>query len=122
MSDDAVYYRKEWMDDGQWECAKMFAQVRGGFHHVGGEFKSFGRGICVNEPYGGWATYDFSDLTRLVVFAHDDMIRVEIQPSGPRMLKFCLWKRHVREGKMNERHPTLKDAAMEIRSMRAGQI
>jgi hypothetical protein len=110
--------RKEWMTDDQWECVKMFASIMGGFHHVGGKFRALHAGVCINEPYGSWATFDFSDLTRIVVFAHDDMIRVEIRPSGPRMLKFCLWKRHTRDGEMHKRHPTLEDAAATIRGRR----
>ena len=115
MSDDANYHRKDWMSDDQWECALMFVKVRGGFHHLSGEFKNIGSGIEIHEMYRSWATYDFSDLTRLVVRSHDQMIRTEIQPSRPRMLKFMLWKRHSREGGMSERHPTIEDAIKFIR-------
>jgi hypothetical protein len=121
MDDDDKCYRLKWMSDDQWECAKMFARIRGGFHHVGGDFSKFGHGVCVNEPYGNWATFDFSDLTRLVVFAHDDMIRVEVKPSVSGRLKFCMWKRHTRVGEMFERHPTLEDAAATIRNQRLDQ-
>lgn len=106
---DIRYYRQAWMNDDQWECAKMFADVVGGFHHVNGIFKPFGGGISIH-CCGGWATFDNSRLTGLVVGAHDRMIRVEIRPSGPRRVGFALWKRHVREGSMYERHPTIEDA------------
>ncbi len=109
------FYRKDWMTDDQWECAQMFAHLRGGFHHVGGEFQEFNRGVQINEPYGHWATYDFSDLTRLVVLSHDRMIRSEIRPSGPGRIKFILWKRHKREGRSYERHPTIEEAIIHIR-------
>jgi hypothetical protein len=104
------YYRKPWMSDDQWECACMFADVVGGFHHVNAEFKPFGCGIRVSSSHGRWATYDFSALTRIVILAHDRMIRVEVAPSGPRMIAFNMWKRHKREGGMSERHPTIEDA------------
>lgn len=108
--DLAKYYRKPWMSDDQWECAKMFADVVGGFHHVCGEFKEFGYGIKVHHYGGGFATFDYSRLTGLVVLAHDRMIRVEVIPSGPGRIGFGLWKRHSREGRMSERHPTIEDA------------
>ena len=103
-------YRKEWMTDDQWECAQMFADVVGGFHHVTGTFRPWGEGIKVSDYSGRWATFDFDRLTCLVVFAHDRMIRVSLEPSGPRMVGFTLFKRHTREGSMFERHPTIEDA------------
>jgi hypothetical protein len=116
MEDDADFYRHEWMSDDQWECVKLHAQIRGGFHHVGAKFKPFGSGVSVKEPYGNYATFDYSDLTRLVVLAHDRMIRVEVRPGGKSALKFCMWKRHMREGAMHERHPTIEDATASIRA------
>lgn len=102
--------RQDWMTDDQWECAKMFADVVGGFHHVRGKIKRHGSGIKVSDYGSRWATYDFNALTRLVVLAHDRMIRAEVVPSGPRMIGFALWKRHSRNGMMHERHPTMEDA------------
>jgi hypothetical protein len=107
---DTKYYRKHWMTDDQWACAQMFASVVGGFHHVGGEFKPCGYGIEVSAWASGWATFDYSKLTGLVVRAHDEMVRVEVRPSGPRRIKFAMWKRHSRTGSMSERHPTIEDA------------
>lgn len=112
MSDQELekYYREPWMTLDQWECALMFADVVGGFHHVRGKFKPHGSGIKINCYSSGWATFDFDRLTRIVMLAHDRMIRVEVVPSGPRMIGFNLWKRHEREGSMSERHPTLEQA------------
>lgn len=115
LDDDSVYYRADWMTDDQWECAQMFADVVGGFHHLQGTFKPAGAGIRINTYAGGWATWDFNRLTRLVVLAHDRMIRVEVNPSGPRLIQFALWKRHTREGGMAVRHPTMEDAIAMIR-------
>lgn len=111
MADDLEkYYRAEWMTDDQWSCAQMFADVVGGFHHVCGKFKPFGSGISINTSSGGFATWDYSRLTGLVVLAHDRMVRVELRPSGPNMIGFALWQRKTREGKMSERHPTIEAA------------
>lgn len=46
---------------------------------------------------------------------HYRMIRFEIAPSGPGMLKLFFHKRHKREGRMYERHPTLEDHVTAIR-------
>jgi hypothetical protein len=108
--DDLRYYRKPWMTDDQWACAKMFASVVGGFHHVCGEFKPCGHGIKLHCSSGGWASFDYSRLTGLVVRAHDEMVRVELIPSGPGRIGFAMWKRHTREGGISARHPTIEDA------------
>lgn len=107
---DLRCYRKDWMTNDQWECAKMFARVVGGFHHVTGSFKPHGEGVKVSAYASQWATFDFDGLTRLVLAAHDEMIRASVVPSGPRMIGFEMWKRHTREGYMSERHPTIEQA------------
>lgn len=103
-------YRQSWMTDDQWECAQMFADVVGGFHHVTGKFQPFGDGIKVSAYPSRWATFDFDGLTRLVLLAHDRMIRVAVVPSGPGRLGFEMWKRHTRDGVVSERHPTIEQA------------
>ena len=112
-------YRKDWMSDDQWECYEMLADLFRGFHHITGKLHEFSSGIALNTTNSNmFATYDFDGLTRAVVMAHDRMIRFEIAPSGPGMLKLVLFKRHKREGDlMRERHPTLEDAAALIRKV-----
>ena len=118
--DEAQYYRADWMSDDQWECALFLADPFRGFHHVLGDIKPFSTGIKINSRNGNWAaSYDFDGLTRAVVMAHDRMIRFEIRPSGPGMLQLCLWKRHTRDGRMHERHPSLEDAVATIRKAAA---
>jgi hypothetical protein len=116
VSDQADYYREKWMNDEQWECALMLADLMRGFHHIGGKIKAAGKsGIECNQPYGHWATYDFDGLTRAVIMAHDRCIRFEIQPSGPGRLRLFFHKRQKREGSMYERHPTLEQAIEHLR-------
>jgi hypothetical protein len=103
-------YRQDWMTDDQWKCTQMFADVVGGFHHVAGTFKPFGDGIKISAYPSRFATFDFDGLTRIVLLAHDRMIRVALAPSGPRMIGFEMWKRHTREGRYSERHPTIEQA------------
>ena len=117
MTDGEQHYRKDWMSDDQWECAIFLADLFRGFHHVNGTIKPSGRGIEANVFNGNWAaTYDYDGLTRAVIMAHDRMIRFEISGrTGPNMLKLFLHKRHCREGKMHERHPTLEQAIARCR-------
>ena len=103
-------YRKPWMSDDQWECYQLLADLYLGFHHVHGALHEWGDGIKFNTYITRLATFDFDGLTRLVLLAHDRMIRVEVIPSGPRMIGLTLHKRHKRDGSMYERHPTIETA------------
>lgn len=71
--------------------------------------------LKVNVRTGGFATWDFDQLTRLVIGAHDDCIRMLISPSGPGMLCLSFWPREDREGKMAKRHPTIEEAIASYR-------
>lgn len=59
--------------------------------------------------YQSLATWDFQELTRLVLLCHDARIRGEIQPCGPRHLRICLHER-VATGDISRRHPSLANA------------
>lgn len=65
--------------------------------------------------YGDIATFDFNDLTALVVYAHDEMIRVNIWGCGPRYMKMQFHQRHKREGGISERYPTIEDHIASLR-------
>lgn len=100
---------KEWMSDDQYECACLYADIVGGFHHIYGRFKPWGEGITINVP-GTWASFDFNQLTKIVILGHDRMIRVCIRACNPQYFKLELFKRHKREGLISERHPTIEEA------------
>jgi hypothetical protein len=63
----------------------------------------------------GLATWDFNRLTRLVIGAHDECIRLEISPRSFRYLSIEMWPRAGREGGMAERHPTIEQAIASYR-------
>jgi len=89
-----------------------------GIHHCG-KIKKYDEGT-VNEmwetnKYGGMTTYDFDELTRLVIAAHDECVRVEISHSGPGLVKIRLWARDNRDGKYYEKHPTIEEAIKAFR-------
>jgi hypothetical protein len=115
MTADEQYHHAPWMTDDQWHCAQMWSRVMHGFHHCG-DFKPFGRGICVSEPGGYFATTDFDYLSRVVFLAHDWCVRVELAASSPGRVKFALHRRHKREGSMSARHPALEQAVAEFRT------
>ncbi len=97
------------------EATKFFAQFYNGEHHIPGyEPKPTGFGWFVNHDRGSLATYDFNELTRFVVMAHDQCIRVEINGVSKNVLRISIWKRG-REGGMSERHIDLETAITQIR-------
>ena len=59
--------------------------------------------------YGDLSTFDFDNLTALVVFAHDEMIRVSIQGCGPGYMKMQFHQRTKRTGSISQRYPTIED-------------
>lgn len=109
------YYK--WANEDQLDCLVMHSDIMGGFHHSCGEIRPCGdSGIVINEQWAPYfATFDYNSLTKAVVLAHDRMIRFQISPSGPRMLKFTYHKRNTREGDIAKRHPTIEDAIIDVR-------
>lgn len=64
------------------------------------------------------ATFDGAGLTRLVIGAHEECIRVEIEPVNFKYLSICMWPRQGREGEMWFRHPTIEQAVESYRGRR----
>jgi len=94
----------------QEEAELFFSAFYLGKHHLPKSgLKPFGGGWCVNHP-SDLSTFDGDGLTRLVFLAHDMCFRASVQPSGPRRVKICIWKRDGRSGRMCQRHPTLNQA------------
>lgn len=125
--EDEKYHKQEWMDDAQWECACMLADLRGGFHHVNETIRRCGKGIEVNLRVN-FATYDGNLLTRLVFMAHDRSIRADLGPSGPGMVKLTLHKRPKRIRSNNplreswERHPRIEEALADYRECYGSKV
>lgn len=92
----------------------VLAFAYGGLHHVPGKIREKAGGLYFEvNIFGGLATYDFNELTRLVVACHEHCVRMEITNSGPGMIKLMFHDRK-REGRMYERHPTLRKALEEM--------
>lgn len=109
--------RFPWATDAQWECLRMLADLVNGFHHLFGKITGDGRKDqirCVLEAHNCLATYDYRDLTRLVVMAHDRCIRAEIQPARGNAITVILTKCN-RDGDRSKWHPALEENIAKIR-------
>lgn len=78
----------------------------------------YGNGVSFVLGYQpSLATYDFDQLTRLVIGAHEECIRIEVEPHGFGYLRINMWPRKTRTGSMSERHPTIEDAVASYRGV-----
>lgn len=62
------------------------------------------------------STWDFDTLSRLVIAAHEECIRISIEGAPGSKLKILMFPRLGREGRMSERHPTIEQAVADYRS------
>lgn len=87
----------------------MLSRVFGGLHHVSSLKVSSREVTCIH--HGDLATYDWDQLTRLVLAAHEYCLRVCIRQGGVGSVKVVVHPRINRDGcPMSERHPTLEQA------------
>ena len=92
----------------------FFSEFYYGEHHIPNEIKPCGDGWMVNHDRGSLATYDFNQLTWLVLMAHEKCIRVEINPIRNGILQIKLHQRE-REGTITTAHPTIEAAIINFR-------
>lgn len=92
------------------EATDFFSDFYGGAHHIPGhKLHEFGYGWYVKHDRGELCTYDFNQLTRLVLMAHERAIRVCVAPHTFNTVKVIIHKRQ-QDGKYFERHPTIEKA------------
>lgn len=97
------------------EATAFFSELYYGEHHIPKhQVLEFGYGWMVKHDRGDLATWDYNELTRLVLMAHDKCIRVSVNPISKTVIGIAIWKR-LREGSMSERHPTLEQAIEKFR-------
>lgn len=80
---------------------------------------NWGGGVRFKIQHRSLATYDFSELTGLVILAHDQCVRVQIDALAPKLMGIAMHQRHKRDGQMHELHPTIEQAIERIRTRRA---
>jgi len=106
------------MSPNQLECFQLLSDWLGGDHHCPKRVYAAGpRGItCCIRDHSRLATYDFGQLTALVVLAHDRCIRAELSGAAPGLIRLYLHKRNTRDGSHQwDRHPTIEDHIQRLR-------
>lgn len=100
-------------------AANLLGDVFEGIYHI--DTPKF-RAVVWNDPEciivpinSSLCTVDFDHLTRLVVLAHDRMIRVDIQAQGRNWLLLLFHQRRSRTGERHERYETIEDHAAILR-------
>ena len=100
------------------KAAKILSKIYNGLHHCP-VIKDFGE-YAASRIHGA-STYDLDELTQLVVAAHDECVRIEIQPLNMQGL-LILFHQRKRMGRICVSHPELKQAVETIREkFRAGE-
>lgn len=79
------------------------------------EFEFGIRGVAVKWRADDFATWDFDQLTKLVFLAHEERIRVSLQPIAPKYLRVMFFPR-LADGSMATRHPNLDEAIADFRT------
>ena len=96
-------------------CEHLLDRVYRGLHHIGGPIHKHARYWEINER-SDLSTYDADLMTRYVIAAHDECIRVEVTGcGGPGRVKILLHPRRARQGSMFDRHPTIGQAILNYR-------
>lgn len=95
----------------QQACLASLAEWAGGERNLP-SVTPFGQGLAIHHT-GDLATFDNDALTRLVLIAHRDAVRVEIQPASPTRIRIAAFKRDPFNAsgaqKQWGRHPRLAD-------------
>ena len=102
--------KREQLSPDQAFCFDALCEFMGGAHHLPKVYE-FESGICINF-FGDLSTYDFDKLTRIVLLAHRDAVRIEIASSGPRMIRIIAHSRQHGDRKLMRSfdwHPSLFD-------------
>lgn len=99
-------------DEFKAKVERILSSMYGGLHHLPNKIKfTLGQDFQMAEIniYGDLATFDFGRLTWLVLGAHDECVRVEVNACNTQYLKLRLHPR-LREGGTFQRHPTIEEA------------
>lgn len=93
----------------------FFATLYRGEHHLPSEMRNDGRGVWSVGHFGGVATFDYDELTRLVFLAHDRCVRAWILAAQPRHVRIFITARERGAGDMSTDHPTIDQALAKFR-------
>ena len=93
----------------------FFATLYRGKHHIPGKMRDEGNGCWSVAHYGELATFDYDELTRLVLLAHDRCVRTWVRASRPRHIRIWIAARERDTGSMVTDHPRIEDALAKFR-------
>ena len=101
-------------EDFKARAGRVIEGVFGGEHHV---FSlKWEERSCRFLTTEGISTYDYAELTKLVVFCHDECVRAEIRCGGPRRLRVVLSNRARKHRAPDSgAHPSLDQHVEQIR-------
>ena len=95
---------------------RMLDKAYRGIYHVGGRIKK-DKHYWEFSEHQDLSTYDAELLTRLVIGAHDECLRLSVLgEGGPRRVKIRIHPRTGRDGSFYERHPTMEQAILNYRT------
>ena len=98
------------MRSGPYDLGKTFETAEwGGDHYVRFIVNAWGGRLC---------TVDGDGLTRLVIGAHEEMIRIDVSPHSFHCLEILMHRRLTREGCLSKRHPTIEQAVENYRTIK----
>lgn len=82
----------------------------GGTHHIKSIKPYSGHGLTF-LVYGTLSTWDDNRLTKLVIAAHHQCVRVDIAPANPGYIRIRMWKRIRKDNvyPIMNTHPTLEE-------------
>jgi hypothetical protein len=111
--------RKPMSEFGE-KVADLLGDLFLGIYHIADDVRradwTTDRWITLTIVGNSWATWDGSNLTRLVVLAHDRCIRVEMEAVAPRTMRLTFSPREGRNGPTYKRHPTMEQAVVTHRT------
>jgi hypothetical protein len=93
------------------EAADLLGDVFLGIYHM--RYTSLKKvnwkdGYCIEVTLDReLSSFDGDELTRLILLAHDRMLRISLSGLGPGYIRLTIHKRHKREGQLHERMPTI---------------
>ena len=96
------------------EATNFLAVYFNGEHHFPSKLEAWGDGWAIHS-HDCISTFDFNELTRLVVMAHDECIRVQITAKSKGRLTIAIHKRNPEETSMMLSHPKLEAHVEKIR-------
>jgi hypothetical protein len=98
------------------DALDFFATLYRGKHHIPSKVRKDGGAVFSVSHFGGMATYDYDELTRLVFLAHERGIRAWIHAGQPRHLRIFIQRRRPGAHSLSEHHATLDEAVEKFRT------